>query len=46
MDMRLYDEAVATLIVIMDPTGKVPIFLAVARRFDDRERNRGALFAG
>ena len=45
METRLYGEVVVTLIVIMDPPGNVPIFLAVTRRFDDRERSRAALLA-
>lgn len=45
MDTRLFGEVVVTLIVIMDPIGNVPIFLAVTRRLDDHERNRAALFA-
>lgn len=45
MDTRLYGEVVVTLVVIMDPPGNVPIFLAVTRRLEDRERNRAALLA-
>lgn len=45
MDTRLLGEVIVTLLVIMDPPGNVPIFLAVTRRLDDAERNRAALLA-
>ena len=45
MDTRLLGEVIVTLLVIMDPPGNVPIFLAVTRRLDDAERNRAALYA-
>ena len=45
MTARLYGEVMVTLLVIMDPPGNVPIFLAVTRRLTPRERNRAALIA-
>ncbi len=45
MNGRLFVEVFVTLFVIMDPPGAVPIFLAVTRRLERRERHRAALLA-
>ncbi|MEZ5295526.1 MAG: MarC family protein [Ilumatobacteraceae bacterium] len=45
MDTRLLGEVIVTLLVIMDPPGNVPIFLAVTRRLDDKERHKAAALA-
>ncbi len=45
MNTRLFGEVLVTLLVIMDPPGNVPIFLAVTRRLTDRERHRAAALA-
>ena len=41
----LFGEVVVTMLVIMDPSGNVPIFLAVTRQLNDKERHRAALVA-
>ena len=40
--MKLFVEAFVTLIVITDPPGMIPIFLALTGSFSARERNRAA----
>ncbi len=42
MNGRLLVEVIVTLLVIMDPIGSVPIFLAVTRKLDAHERHRAA----
>jgi multiple antibiotic resistance protein len=43
--MRLYGEVLITMLVILDPPGNVPIFLAVTRRLSEKERHRAAFLA-
>ena len=45
MNSRLFGEVVVTMLVILDPPGNVPIFLAVTRRLSARERHRAAYLA-
>jgi len=45
VNMRLFGEVVVTMLVILDPPGNVPIFLAVTRRLSGRERHRAAYLA-
>jgi multiple antibiotic resistance protein len=40
--MKLFGEVFVTLLVIMDPPGMVPIFVALTRELPARERNRAA----
>src|SRR5690606_29640379 len=40
-----FAEVFVTLLVIMDPIGNVPVFLALTRREDDDGRRRAALHA-
>ncbi|HEX5595029.1 MAG TPA: MarC family protein [Micromonosporaceae bacterium] len=42
MDLKLFGEAFVTLLVIMDPPGMMPIFLALTGPLAVRERNRAA----
>jgi multiple antibiotic resistance protein len=42
MDARLFGEVFVTLLVIMDPPGSVPIFIALTGTMSARERNRAA----
>ena len=42
MDVRLFGEVLVTLLVITDPPGTVPIFLALTATMSARERNRAA----
>ena len=42
MDLRLFGEAFVTLLVITDPPGMVPIFLALTGPLPARERRRAA----
>ncbi|GGJ92146.1 UPF0056 membrane protein [Pilimelia anulata] len=42
MDLKVFGAAFVTLIVIIDPPGMVPIFLALTRSLADRERRRAA----
>jgi multiple antibiotic resistance protein len=42
MDLRLFGEAYVTLLVITDPPGMVPIFLALTGSLPARERRRAA----
>ena len=41
----MFAEVFVTLLVIMDPIGNVPVFLALTRRMDNAQRNRAALQA-
>jgi len=45
VNSRLFGEVVVTMLVILDPPGNVPIFLAVTRRLSARERHRAAYLA-
>ncbi|GAA2376238.1 MarC family protein [Dactylosporangium salmoneum] len=45
MDLKLFGEVFVTLLVILDPPGAVPIFLALTRQMERRSRNRAALQA-
>lgn len=45
MNTRLFGEVVVTMLVILDPPGNVPIFLAVTRRLSRKERHRAAYLA-
>lgn len=40
MDLKLLGEAFVTLLVIVDPPGMVPIFIALTRDMSFKERNR------
>ena len=42
MDLRLFGEVFVTLLVITDPPGMVPIFLALTGTMPARERHRAA----
>ena len=42
MDLRLFGEVFVTLLVITDPPGMVPIFLALTGTLPPRERHRAA----
>lgn len=43
--MTLFGEVVVTMLVILDPPGNVPIFLAVTQRLSAKERHRAAYLA-
>ncbi len=43
MDLKLFGEAFLTLLVITDPPGLVPIFLALTSTMDRRYRHRAAV---
>jgi multiple antibiotic resistance protein len=45
MNFRVFGEAFVTLVVITDPIGNAPIFLAVTRRLQPAERQRAAIQA-
>jgi multiple antibiotic resistance protein len=45
MNLRAFGETFVTLIVITDPIGNAPIFLAVTGRLGPRERQRAAVQA-
>ena len=45
MNTRLLGEVLVTMLVILDPPGNTPIFLAVTRRLSPRERHRAAYLA-
>jgi multiple antibiotic resistance protein len=45
VDLKLFGEVFVTLLVITDPPGMVPIFLALTRTMPARERNRAGLNA-
>ncbi len=38
--MKFFGEVFVTLLVITDPAGTVPMFIALTRRSDRRERHR------
>lgn len=42
MDLQLFGEVVVTMLVILDPPGNVPIFLAVTRQLSERERHKAS----
>jgi multiple antibiotic resistance protein len=42
MGMRLFGEVFVTLLVITDPPGTVPVFVALTGQMPPRERNRAA----
>lgn len=42
MDLKLFGEAFVTLLVITDPPGMMPIFLALTGALPARDRNRAA----
>jgi len=44
-DVTAFTSAFVTLIVILDPPGAIPVFLALTRSLDPKERNRAALRA-
>ena len=43
--MTLFGEVAVTMLVILDPPGNVPIFLAVTQRLSPKERHRAAYLA-
>lgn len=43
--MNLFGEVVVTMLVILDPPGNVPIFLAVTQRLSEKERNKASYLA-
>ena len=43
--MVLFGEVAVTMLVILDPPGNVPIFLAVTQRLSPKERHRAAYLA-
>ncbi|NDB06938.1 MAG: MarC family protein, partial [Acidimicrobiia bacterium] len=45
MNTRLFGEVLVTMLVILDPPGNVPIFLAVTRQLSAKERHRAAFLA-
>jgi multiple antibiotic resistance protein len=45
VDVRLFGEVFVTLLVIIDPPGMLPIFLALTRAMSRRERIRAASMA-
>jgi len=45
LDLTLFATAFVTVLVIMDPVGNIPIFLALTKGQDLRERRRSALQA-
>lgn len=45
MDWHAFGETFVTLVVITDPLGNAPVFLAVTRRLSPAERKRAALRA-
>ncbi|MEV6923481.1 MarC family protein [Dactylosporangium sp. NPDC051485] len=45
MDLKLFGEVFVTLLVILDPPGAVPIFLALTGQMERRSRHRAALQA-
>ena len=42
VNARLFGEALVTMLVIMDPPGAIPVFLAVTEGLDRRERTKAA----
>ena len=45
MNARLFGEVAVTMLVVLDPPGNMPIFLAVTRQLKDKERHRAAYIA-
>jgi multiple antibiotic resistance protein len=45
VDLKLFGEVFVTLLVILDPPGAVPIFLALTGQMERRQRHRAALQA-
>jgi multiple antibiotic resistance protein len=45
MDFAAFGETFVTLLVIMDPVGNAPIFVAITRRMEPAERRRAAVRA-
>jgi multiple antibiotic resistance protein len=45
MDGGLFGEVAVTMLVVLDPPGNTPIFLAVTRQLEDKERHRAAYIA-
>jgi multiple antibiotic resistance protein len=45
VDLKLFGEVFVTLLVILDPPGAVPIFLALTGQMERRHRHRAALQA-
>jgi len=43
--VNLFGEVVVTMLVILDPPGNVPIFLAVTQRLTEKERNKASYLA-
>lgn len=43
--MRFFGEVLVTMLVILDPPGNVPIFLAVTSRLSAKERHRAAFLS-
>ena len=43
--MNLFGEVVVTMLVILDPPGYTPIFLAVTQRLTEKERHKAAYLA-
>ncbi|MEI8286110.1 MAG: MarC family protein [Actinomycetes bacterium] len=43
--MQLFGKVLVTMLVILDPPGNTPIFLAVTQRLSQKERNRAAFLA-
>ena len=45
MAWRTFGQSFVTLLVILDPLGNIPVFLAVTRNFERRARHRAAYVA-
>src|SRR2546423_5125759 len=45
MAWRAFGQSFVTLLVILDPLGNIPVFLALTRLQEQRERNRAAYLA-
>ncbi len=43
--MELFGKVLVTMLVILDPPGNTPIFLAVTKRLTEKERHRAAFLA-
>ena len=43
--MELFGKVLVTMLVILDPPGNTPIFLAVTKRLNEKERHRAAFLA-
>ena len=44
-EMNLFGEVLVTMLVILDPPGNTPIFLAVTQHMTEKERNKAAFLA-